>query len=117
MKAFEDKLDEKFCTLSTTVTTHTERSLEASTATLIHHTSNLQAFLGTIAQEFHQSNLRMQGIVNGISAAAPELLQRATPPSIPQGFTTATSPLPLQAPPGFHNNPPTYHQGPSTFNG
>ena len=116
MKALEEKLDEKFCTLSTTITTHTERSLEATTATLTHHTSNLQALLGTIAQEFHQSNLRMQGLVNGLSAAAPELLQRTAPPLTPQGFTAATSPLPLQAPPGFHNHPPTYHQGPSTLN-
>ena len=83
MKALEEKLDEKFYTFSTTITTHTDWSLEATTATLTHHTSNL----------------RIQGLVNGFSAAAPELLQRPAPPLIPQGFTAATSPLPLQAPP------------------
>ena len=115
LKEFEEKLDEKFCTLSTNINTHTERNLEATTTTLTHHTSNLQTILGTIAQEFHQSNLRMQGIVNGLSAAAPELLQRTTLP--PQGFNSTVQPLPLQAPPGFHNNPTTSHQGPSAFNG
>ena len=110
MRELEDKLDEKFCTLSTTITTHTERSLEATTATLTHHTSHLQALLGTIAHEFQQSNLRMQGIVNGLSAAAPELLQRTAPPPIPQSFNATTSPLSLQAPPGFPSNPPIHHQ-------
>ena len=113
LKEFEDKLDENFCTLSTNINTHTERRLEATTTTLAHHTSNLQALLGTIAQEFQQSNLRMQGIVNGLSAAAPELLQRTTP----QGFNTTTPLLTLQAPPGFHSNPSMHHQGPSAFNG
>ena len=116
IRELEDKLDEKFSTLSTTITTHTERSLEATTTTLTHHTSHLQVLLGTIAHDFQQSNLRMQGIVNGLSAAAPELLQRAAPPPIPQSFHATTSPLSLQAPPGFPSNPPINHQGPSTYN-
>ena len=106
MRELEDKLDENFSTLSTTITTHTERSLKGTTATLTHHTSHLQALLDTIAHEFQQSNLRMQGIVNGLSAAAPELLQRTAPPPIPQSFNATTSPLSLQVPPGF----PTNHQ-------
>ena len=71
MKELKDKLDENFCTLSITITIHTEWRLEATTTTLTYHTSHLQAILGTIAHEFQQSHLRMQGIVHDLSAAAP----------------------------------------------
>jgi hypothetical protein len=115
MKEFEDKLEEKFGTLTTTINTHTDRRLETTMTTIVHHTTHLQSLLGTIAHEFQQSNIRMQGLVNGISAAAPELLQRTMPPPIPQGPNTTASPLPLQAPPGFHGNPQIHHKGPHTF--
>ena len=117
MKDFEDKLDEKFGTLSTSINTHTDMRLETSTATIVHHTSHLQALLGTIAHEFQQSNLRMQGLVNGLAAAAPELIQRTIPHPPPQGLNGTAPPLPLQAPPGFHGNPTMHHQGSSAFNG
>ena len=117
MKDFEEKLEEKFGTLTTTINSHTDRRLESTVATIVHHTTHLQSLLGTIAHEFQQSNIRMQRLVNGISAAAPELLQRSNPPPIPQGLNTTAPPLPLQAPPGFHGNPTIHHQGPSAFNG
>jgi len=117
MKELEEKLDEKFDTLTTSINTHTDRRIEETTTTLTHHTNNLQALLGTIAHEFQQSNLRMQGIVNGLSAATPELLQRVTTPPPPQGYNMTATPLSLQAPPGFHSNPSMHHQGPHAFNG
>jgi hypothetical protein len=117
MKDFEEKLDEKFGSLTTNINNHTDRRLETTTATLVHHTTHLQAFLGTIAHEFQQSNLSMQGIVNGLSAAALEILQRTNPPPPPQSYNTTAPPLPLQAPPGFHGNQQMSHQGPNTFNG
>ena len=116
MKEFEDKLDEKFCTLTTTINTHTDRRLEVAMATITHHTNNLQALFGAITHEFQQSNIRMQGLVNGLSAAALEILQRSALPPLPQGFNMTASPLPLQAPPGFHNNPTLHQQGPSALN-
>ena len=117
MKKFEDKLEEKFGTLTMTINTYTDRRLESTVATIVHHTTHLQSILGTIAHEFQQSNTRMQGLVNGIATAAPELLQRSIPPPIPQGPNTTAPPLPLQAPPGFYGNPIIHHQGPTAFNG
>ena len=117
MKEFEDKLDEKFGTLTTTINTNTDRRHESTTATITHHTNNLQALFGTIAHELQQSNIRMQGLVNGLATAAPEILQRSALPPTPHGYNAAAPPLPLQAPPGFHNNPSTNHQGPNPFNG
>ena len=117
MKELETKLDEKFETLITTINNHTDRRLETTTTTLTHHSANLQALFGTIAHEFQQSNIRMQGLVNGLSTAAPEIFQRNTTPPAPQGPNTMASPLPLQAPPGFHGNPLIHHQGPNPFNG
>ena len=114
MKELEDKLDEKFETLTTTINTHTDRRHESTTTAITHHSNNLQALFGTIAQELQQSNLRMQGLVNGLANAAPEILQRTTLPPLPHGYNATA--LPLQAPPGFHNNPPTHQQGPNTFN-
>ena len=108
MKELEDKLDEKFGTLTTTINTHTDRRHESTTATITHHTNNLQALFGTIAHELQQSNLRMQGLVNGLSTAAL--------PPLPHGYNTTAPHLPLQAPPGFHNNTTTHHQGHSSFN-
>ena len=108
MKELEDKLDEKFGTLTTTINAHTDRRHEGTTATITHHTNNLQALFGTIAHELQQSNLRMQGLVNGLSTA--------TLPPLPHGYNTTAPPLPLQAPPGFHTNPSTLHQGHSSFN-
>ena len=110
MKDLEEKLDEKFGTLTTSINSHTDRRLEVTTATITHHTNHLQALLGTIAHEFQQSNLRMQGIVNGLSVAAPEIFQRTTPPPIPQGFNTTAPVLTLQAPPAFQHNSPMHHQ-------
>ena len=115
MREFEDKFDKKFGTLTTTINTHTDRRLEATTATIVHHTSHLQVLLGTIAHEFQQSNIRMQGLVNGLSAAAPEILQRSIPP--PHGPNTSAPPLPLQAPQGFQGNSSMHHQGPNIFHG
>ena len=57
MKELEDKLDEKFGSLSTTINHHTDRRHEATTTTITNHTSNLHTLLGTIAQEFQQSNI------------------------------------------------------------
>jgi hypothetical protein len=114
MKKFEDKLNEKFESLTTTINTHTDRRHESTTATIIHHTNNLQALFGTIAQELQQSNLRMQGLVNGLANVAPEILQRATLPPLPYGYNATA--LPLQAPTGFHNNPSTHQQGHNSFN-
>ena len=59
MKAFEDKLKEKFGSLTTNISHHTDRRHEATTTTITNHTTKLHALLGTIAQEFQQSNLRM----------------------------------------------------------
>jgi len=59
VKKLEDKLDEKFGTVTTSMNNHTDRRFKATTATITHHTANLQAFFGTIAHEFQQSNLRM----------------------------------------------------------
>ena len=115
MKEFEDKLEEQFGTLTTTINIHTDRRLETTMTTIFHHTTHHQSLLGTIAHEFQQSNIQMQGLVNGLSAAAPELLQRTTPPPIPQGINMTAPPLPLQAPPGFHGNPQMHHQGPQAF--
>ena len=115
MKELEDKLDEKFGTLSTTINNHTDRRHEGTTATITHHTNHLQALFGTIAHELQQSNLRMQGLVKGLSTAAPEILHRATGPPLPHGYNTTAPPLPLQAPPGFFNNPSTHHQGHSSL--
>ena len=117
IKDFQDQLEEKFGSLTTTINNHTDRRLETTTATIIHHTTHLQALLGTIAQEFQQSNTRMQGLVNGLAAAAPDIMQRSLPPPIPQGVNVTAPPLPLQAPPGFHGHPTMHQQGPPAFNG
>ena len=117
MKDFEEKLEEKFGTLTTSINEHTDRKIETTTASIAHHTSHLQALLGTIAHEFQQSNLRMQGLVNGLAAAAPDIIQRSVPPPMPQGSNVTAPPLPLQAPPGFHGNPTMHQQGHYTFNG
>jgi hypothetical protein len=116
MKELNDNLDEKFGTLTTTINNHMDRKHESTTATITQHTNNLQALFGTIAHELQQSNLRMQGLINGLSAAAPEMLQRGTLPPLPHGYNTTAQPLLLQAPPGFYNNPSTNHQGHNSFN-
>ena len=116
MKEFEDKLDERFGSLTTSINNHTDKKHEATTTTITNHSTNLHALLGTIAHEFQQSNIRMQGFINGLSTAAPEIMHR-TAPAPPHGPHTTAPPLPLQAPPGFQNNPQMYHQGPHTFNG
>ena len=116
MKEFEDKLDERFGSLSTTINNHTDKKHEETTTTITNHSTNLHALLGTIAHEFQQSNMRMQGFINGLSTAAPELMHR-TAMVPPQGPHTTAPPLPLQAPPGFQTNPQMYHHGPHTFNG
>ena len=117
IKELEEKLDEKFGTLTTSINHHTDRRHDATTTTLTNHSNNLHALLGTIALEFQQSNIRMQGIINGLSTVAPDMLLRTAPPPTPNGPHTTASPLPLQAPPGFNGNPPMYHQGSHTFNG
>ena len=117
MKEFEEKLDEKFSSLTTTINNHTDRRHDATTTTITNHSTNLHALLGTIAHKFQQSNIRMQGIITGLSTAAPELLHRSAPSPTTHGLNTTAPPLPLQAPPGFQNNQQMYHQGPHTFNG
>ena len=104
IREFEEKLDEKFGSLTTTINSHTDRRHETTTTTITNHTTNLHALLGTMAQEFQQSNVRMQNIIHGLSTAAPEIIHRTA------------LPLPLQAPPGFPSNPQAYHQGPHTLN-
>ena len=99
MKEFEDELDQKFGMPTTTNNNHMDLRFEASTATITHHTANLQAIFGTIVHKFQQSNLRMQGIINGLSAAAPETFQRTVPPPLPQGHNVTAPPLPQQVPP------------------
>jgi hypothetical protein len=116
MREFEDKLEEKFGSLTTTINHHTDRNHEATTTTITNHTTHLHALLGTIAQEFQQSNMRMQGIIQGLSTIAPDTTHRTAPPPIPQGPHTTAPPLPIQAPPGFPNHPHMYHQGPHSFN-
>ena len=101
MKELEDKLDEKFGTLTTTINTHTDRRHESTTATITHHTNNLQVLFGTIAHEIQQFNLRMQGLVNGLSNAAPEILHRATLPPLPHGYNATAPPPPPSSPPGL----------------
>ena len=54
MKDLEEKLNEKVGTLTTLMKSHTDRRLEATTATITHHTAHLQALLGKIAHEFQQ---------------------------------------------------------------
>jgi hypothetical protein len=117
MKAFEDKLEEKFGSLTTNINHHTDRRHEATTTTITNHTTNLHALLGTIAQEFQQSNLRMQGIIQGLSNAAPDNMHRTAPTPTPQGPPMTAPPLPIQAPPGFQNHPQIYQQGSHPLNG
>ena len=117
MKDFEDKLEEKFGSLTTTINHHTDRRHEATTTTITNHTTNLHALLGTMAQEFQQSNIRMQGIIQGLSTVAPDNTHRTALPPIPQGPHTTAPPLPLQAPPGFQSHPQMYHQGSHPLNG
>ena len=116
MKEFEDKLEEKFGSLTTTINHHTDQRHETTTTTLTNHTTNLHALLGTIAQEFQQSNIRMQGIIQGLSTITPDIMHRTTPPPSPQGPHMTVPPLPIQAPPGFQNHPQMYHQGSHFFN-
>ena len=116
IREFEEKLDEKFGSLSTTINSHTDWRHETTTTTITNHTTNLHALLGTMAQEFQQSNVRMQSIIHGLSTAAPEIIHRNAQPSTSHGFHTIAPPLPLQVPPGFQFNPQIYHQGPHTLN-
>ena len=51
----------------------------------------------------------MQGIVNGLSTAAPKILQKIAVLLIKQGLHMTTSPIPLQAPSSLHGNPPMHH--------
>ena len=115
MKEFEDKLEEKFGSLTTTINHHTDPRHETTTTTLTNHTTNLHALLGTIAQEFQQSNIRMQGIIQGLSTITPDITHRTAPPP-PQGPHMITPPLPIQAPLGFLNHPQMYHQGVNPLN-
>lgn len=73
IKDFKDKLDEKLRTLITKINTHTVRRLEATTTMFVHHITHLQTLLWTIAHEFQQSNICIQGIDNGLSATAPDI--------------------------------------------
>ena len=116
IKEFEDKLEEKFGSLTTSINHHTDRRHETTTTTITNHTTNLHALLGTIAQEFQLSNIRMQGIIQGLSTAAPATLRQSAPPPTPNGLHTTAPPLPLQAPPGFQHNSTMYHQGPNPPN-
>ena len=101
IKEFEDKLEEKFGSLTTTINNHTDRRHEATTTTITNHTTNLHALLGTIAQEFQQSNLRMQGIIQGLSTITPDITHRTAPPPTPQGPHMTNS-----NPPGLPKPPP-----------
>ena len=114
IKEFEDKLEEKFGSLTTSINHHTDRRHKTTTITITNHTTNLHTLLGTIAQEFQLSNIRMQGIIQGLSTATPATLRQSAPPPTPHGLHTTTPPLPLQAPPGFQHNSPMYHQGPNS---
>ena len=116
MKEFESKLEEKFGSLTTTINHHTDMRHEATTATITNHTTNLHVLLGTIAQEFQQSNIRMQGIIQGLSNVTPDIMHRTAPPPTPHGPHTTAPPLPIQAPPGFPNHPQMYHNGPHPLN-
>ena len=98
MKEFEDKLEEKFGSLTTTINHHTDQRHETTTTTITNHTTNLHVLLGTIAQEFQQSNLRMQGIIQGLSTATPDIKHRTAPPPTPQGPHMTALPLPIQPP-------------------
>ena len=106
MKEFEDKLEEKFGSLTATINHHTDRRHEATTTTITNYTTNLHMLLGTIAQEFQQSNLRMQSIIQGLSTAAPDIMHRTAPPPTPQGPHMTAPPSTNSSPPGFPE-PPT----------
>ena len=115
MRKFEDKLEEKFGSLTTTINHHTDRRHEATSTTITNHTTNLHALLGTIAQEFQQSNVCMQGIIQGLSTVATDTIhQTALPPTL--GPSTTALPLHIQVPPGFPNHPQMSHQGSQPFN-
>ena len=116
MRDFEDKLEERFGSLTTTINHHTDQRHETTTTTLTNHATNLHTLLGTIAQEFQQSNIRMQGIIQGLSTITPDTTHRTAPPPPPQGPYMTVPPLPIQAPPGFPNHPQMYHQGPHPLN-
>lgn len=117
MKEWEEKLDEKFGSLTTSINHNTDLRHDATTSTLTNHSNHLHALLGTIAQEFQQSNIRMQGIITGLSTAAPDVIQRSAPSPTSHGLHPNAPPLPLQAPPGFQGHPLMYPQGPHSFHG
>ena len=60
------ELDEKLGSLITNINNHTDRRHEKTTTVLTNHSTNLHALLGTIAHDFQQSNMRMQGINIGL---------------------------------------------------
>ena len=102
IREFKEKLDEKFDSLSTTINSRTDRRYETTTTTITNHTTNLHALLGTMAQKFQQSNVRMQSIIYGLSTAAPDIIHCNAKPSTSHGFHTIAPPLPLQAHPDFN---------------
>ena len=53
MKELEEKLDEKFGSLTTSINHNTDLRHDATTNTLTNHSNHLHALLGTIAQEFY----------------------------------------------------------------
>ena len=86
MKELEEKLDEKFGSLTTSINHNTDLRYDATTNSLTNHSNHLHTLLGTIAQEFQQNNIRMQGIITGLSTAAPDVLQRSAPSPTPHGL-------------------------------
>lgn len=113
MKVWEDKLDEKFESLTTIINNHTYGRHDATTITITTHPINLHTLIDTITYKFQQSNIRMQRIIKKLYTAAWNF--RIKPPRHPH-HTGSIRPSHLyhfKTPPGFLTNPQIYHQGPN----
>lgn len=93
MKVWEEKLDTKLATLTSSINLNTDQSVETTTKILKHQATNIRTLVGSMALEFQLSNQHMQGLVN----------------NLPQGTSTSNkligSHAHLQAPPRFPQAP------------
>lgn len=79
MKEFKDKLDKKFGSLSTIINNHTNQMHNTTTTIITNYITKSQRAPHNDSHEFLQSSIHMQGIMNGLSITALEMLHRTAP--------------------------------------
>lgn len=76
MKDWEEKLDGKLATLTSSINLNTDQRVETTTKILKHQATNIHTLVGSMALEFSPSNQHMQGLVNNLATSLPHLYQQ-----------------------------------------